>query len=152
MPSFNQVVLLGHLAADPELRYTPQGVAVTGFTVASNRRFTKKDGEKSEEVTFVEVTAWSRLAEVCAEFLKKGRAVLLSGRLVQDRWEDEATGKKRSKIRIVAETVQFLSSGSKDDESSTESETPSEETAAAVAEAPAPAPAPTRTAAKSKQR
>jgi len=152
MPSFNQVVLLGHLAADPELRYTPQGVAVTGFTVASNRRFTKKDGEKSEEVTFVEVTAWSRLAEVCAEFLKKGRAVLLSGRLVQDRWEDESTGKKRSKIRIVAETVQFLSSGSKDDESSTESETPSEETAAAVAEAPAPAPAPTRTAAKSKQR
>jgi len=137
MPSFNSVVLMGHLARDPELRYTPQGVAVSEFTVAVNRKFTKKDGEKAEEVAFVDVTVWTRLAEICAEFLKKGRAVLVSGRLVQDRWEDESTSQKRSKLRVVAETVQFLGGGSKDDA------VPSGE--AQVEEAPAaPAPAPAK--------
>lgn len=131
MPSFNQVVLMGHLARDPELRYTPQGVAVSDFTVATNRKFTRSNGEKAEEVAFVDVTVWNKLAEICAEFLKKGRAVLVSGRLVQDRWEDETTGQKRSKLRVVGDTVQFIGGGSKDDA------TPAGDTA--PEEAPAPA-------------
>jgi len=130
MPSFNSVVLLGHLAADPELRYTPEGAAVCDFTLASNRRFTKEDGEKQEEVVFVDVTAWRKLAEICAEYLKKGRAALVEGRLVQERWDDKETGKKRSKLKIVASTVQFLGSGSKDELPAPEVETPKPETPA----------------------
>jgi single-strand DNA-binding protein len=137
MASFNQVTLLGNLTRDPELRYTPQGAAVCDFTLAVNRKFTKKDGEKVDEVAFVDVTAWARLAEICAEFLKKGRPLLVSGRLAQDRWEDEATGQKRSKLRVVAETVQFLGGGSKDDAAPSEA-APAEE--ASAPEAPAPVP------------
>src|SRR5471032_2008216 len=115
MASFNQVTLLGNLTRDPELRYTPQGVAVCDIALAVNRKFTKKDGEKVDEVAYVDVTFWNKLAEIAAEFLIKGRPVLVSGRLAQDRWEEEGTGKKRSKLRVVAETLQFLGSGSKDD-------------------------------------
>jgi single-strand DNA-binding protein len=141
MVSFNSVVLCGHMTRDPELRYTPQGVAVCDFAIAVNRRFTRKDGEKVEQVAFVEVTAWSRLAEIAAEFLKKGRALLVSGHLAQDRWEDPSSGQKRSKLRVVADTLQFLGSGSKDD-AAPAGEVPAEE--AAAPEDPAPVP-PTHT-------
>lgn len=126
MASFNKVTFMGHLARDPELRYTPQGVAVCDLTLAANRRFTKKDGEKGEEVVFVDVTIWNHLAETCAEYLKKGRCALVSGRLTQDRWEDPNTGQKRSKLRIVAEEVTFVGSGSKDEEPAGEA-TPAQE-------------------------
>jgi len=138
MASFNQVTLLGNLTRDPELRYTPQGVAVCDMALAVNRKFTRKSGEKVDEVAFVDITCWNRLAEIAAEFLKKGRPVLISGHLTQDRWEDEATGQKRSKLRVVAETLQFLGGGSKDDAQ------PSGESAAeplVVLEDPAPVPA-----------
>lgn len=135
MPSMNSVVLLGHLTRDPELRYTPQGAAVCEFTLALNRRYSKKDGEKVEEVAFVDVTVWNRLAEISAEYLKKGRAALVCGHLTQDRWEDKDTGQKRSKLRVVGQTVQFIGGGSKDD-------APAEDTTV-IDEAPAePAPAP----------
>ena len=98
----------GTLGSDPELRYTPQGVAVCDFALAVNRKFTKKDGEKVDEVAFVDVTAWARLAEICAEFLLKGRPLLVSGRLSQDRWEDEATGQKRSKHKLTVDVMQML--------------------------------------------
>ena len=140
MSDLNQVVLVGRLTRDPELRYTPQGAAVCDFTVAVNRKYTKKDGEKVEEVAFIDVTSWNRMAEVAAEYLKKGRQVALAGSLVQDRWEDEASGQKRSKIRIQAQSLQFLSGGSKDGETS-ESEVPAEEPIVVPDEAPAPAPA-----------
>lgn len=135
MPGFSQVTLLGHLTRDPELRYTPQGAAVCDLTVAVNSKFTKQNGEKAESVAFVDVTAWNRLAETSAEFLKKGRLVLVSGRLSQDRWEDKATGQKRSKLTVVAASVQFLGGGSKDDEPSNEavSEESAEEPEAPVA-------------------
>src|SRR5437660_796938 len=129
MPSFNSVVLLGHLTRDPELRYTPQGIAVCEMALGVNRTFTRKSGEKVDEVAFVDLTCWNRLAEVAAEFLKKGRPVLVAGHLAQDRWEEEGTGKKRSKLRVVAETLQFLGSGSKDD-AAPDSGTPVEEEAA----------------------
>ena len=134
MASFNSVVLLGNLTRDPELRYTPQGVAVSDFALAVNRKFTKKNGEKVDEVAFVDITCWNRLAEIAAEFLKKGRPVLVAGHLAQDRWEDPTSGQKRSKLRVVAETLQFLGSGSKDDAAPSQ-EAPAEEEAAP--EAPA---------------
>src|SRR5258706_11936364 len=143
MTTLNQVVLVGRLVRDPELRYTPQGAAVCEFTLASNRRFTKKDGEKVEEVIFVDTVAWNKLAEVSAEYLKKGRLVALSGSLTQDRWEDEATGQKRSKIRIQANSVQFLGTGSKDGEVSEEELFPPE---------PAAEPAPKAQRAKTREK
>lgn len=141
MPSFNTVVLLGNLTRDPELRYTPQGVAVCDFGVAVNRRYTRKDGGKVDEVAFIDVTAWNRQAEIAAEYLKKGRPILLSGRLAQDRWDDEATGQKRSKLKVVAERLQFLGTGSQD------AETPLPAESAPDEEPPAPPPAPPRPAA-----
>lgn len=135
MASFNQVTLVGNLTRDPELRYTPQGVAVCDLALAVNHKFTKKNGEKVDEVAFVDITCWNRLAEIAAEFLLKGRPVLVAGRLAQDLWEDPTSGQKRSKLRVVAETLQFLGSGSKDDAAPSQ-EAPAEE--AAAPEAPAP--------------
>ncbi|HXG63410.1 MAG TPA: single-stranded DNA-binding protein [Planctomycetota bacterium] len=131
MTNFNHVVLVGRLARDPELRYTAQGKAVAHLTVAVNHRYVKEDGSKVEETAFVDVTVWNRQAEAVAEFLTKGRAVLVSGRLVQDHWQDEETGLKRSKLRVVAQQVSFLGGEPKGE--------PSEE-AEPAAEAPASAP------------
>ena len=114
MASFNKVVLMGHLARDPELRYTAAGAAVCNFSIAMNRSFTKKEGgEKVDEATFVDVTAWNRTAEVAAEFLKKGRSLMVEGRLTQSHWVDEKSGQKRSKLMVTAERLVFL--GSKKD-------------------------------------
>jgi single-strand DNA-binding protein len=116
---------------------------VCDFSLAVNRRYSRKDGEKVDEVAFVEITVWNRLAELAAEYLKKGRAVLASGRLVQDRWEDQATGQKRSKLRVVAESLQFLGGGSKD------GETPvAESTSEEPLVVPDPEPTPTKPAAQ----
>jgi single-strand DNA-binding protein len=105
MNNINSVLIEGNLVRDPELSYTPKGTAVTQFTVASNR-FYKQDGKMVSEASFIPVTTWARLAEVCSEYLTKGRGVRVNGRLKQDRWTD-ADGKPRSKIHIVAERVEF---------------------------------------------
>jgi len=136
MVSFNSVVLAGHLARDPELRYTPQGKAVCDFAMGVNRKFTKANGEKVEEVAFVDVTAWDRTAEACGEYLAKGRAVLVAGHLIQDRWQDESTGQKRSKLRVVAERVQFLGGGGSKDDAQPAEELPADEAPAAPAPVP----------------
>ena len=120
MPNHTQVVVMGNLTRDPELRYLPTGTAVCDFTVAVNTSYTKEGGEKVEKVDFFDVTMWKRLAEVAAEYLKKGRSVFVSGQLQQDRWEDEKTGQKRSKVRIVGHQMQFLGTGSRDNEASPE--------------------------------
>jgi len=106
--SLNRVLLIGNLTRDPELRYTPGGAAVCEFAIAINNTYTTKQGEKREEVTFIDITTWARQAEICAEYLKKGRPVFVEGRLKQDRWDDQKTGQKRSKITVTAERVQFL--------------------------------------------
>lgn len=133
MAGFSQVVLLGRLARDPELRYTSQGKAVCAFAVAVQRRH-----EKGEEVAFVDVTAWDRQAEACAEYLKKGRSVLVSGRLAHDSWEDKETGKTRTKLRVVAREVTFLDGGARGEESGEEAspEASFEETPAPKAAGP----------------
>ena len=108
MASFNKVILLGNLTRDPEVRYTPKGSAVTDLGIAVNRQYTLENGEKREEVTFVDVTFWGRTAEVAGEYLKKGRPIFIEGRLQLDTWDDKQSGQKRSKLRVVAEGMQLI--------------------------------------------
>lgn len=109
MASFNKVILLGNLTRDPEVRYTSGGSAVTEVSLAVNRQWTdRQTNERKEEVTFVEVTLWGRTAEIAGEYLSKGRPCLIEGRLQLDRWEDKETGKNRSKLKVVGETLQLL--------------------------------------------
>src|ERR1700726_4545127 len=110
MASFNKVILLGNLTRDPEIRYTPKGSAVCDLGLAVNRVYTLDSGEKREEVTFVDVVLWSRLAEIAGEYLKKGRPVFIEGRLQLDTWDDKQSGQKRSRLRVVAENMQMLGS------------------------------------------
>jgi single-strand DNA-binding protein len=108
MASFNKVILLGNLTRDPEVRYTPKGSAVADLGLAVNRQYTLDTGEKREEVTFVDVTFWGRTAEVAGEYLKKGRPVFIEGRLQLDTWDDKQSGQKRSKLKVIGETMQML--------------------------------------------
>jgi single-strand DNA-binding protein len=111
MASFNKVILAGNLTHDPELRYTPKGTAVAKLRLAINRVYTTESGEKKEEVTYVDVDAFARQAEVISQYLKKGRPILVEGRLRLDTWDDKQTGQKRSKLNVVLESFQFLDSG-----------------------------------------
>ncbi|MEP3481633.1 MAG: single-stranded DNA-binding protein [Fuerstiella sp.] len=109
MSSFNKVILMGNLTRDPELRYTPSGSAVAEISMAINRTWKdRQTNEKREEVTFVEVTLWGRTAEIANEYLRKGRPVMIEGRLQLDKWEDKETGKNRSKLKVVGDTLQLL--------------------------------------------
>src|SRR6185369_14188233 len=110
MASFNKVILVGNLTRDPELRYTPKGTAIAKIGLAVNRVWTNEAGEKKEEVTFVDVDVFGRTAENVGQYMRKGRPILIEGRLKLDQWDDKATGAKRSKLGVVAETVQFLGS------------------------------------------
>jgi single-strand DNA-binding protein len=111
--SYQQVTILGNLGGDPERRYTPDGTPVTSFSVATNKRWTTKDGQQGERVTWFRVTAWRRLAETCAEYLRKGRAVLVVGELQEPHvWQDK-TGEWRASLELVADTVKFV--GGRDD-------------------------------------
>jgi len=109
MANINIVIMAGNLTQAPEVRYTPQGTAVAQFRLAVNRTFRTKEGQQKEEVCFVDVETWGRQAETCGEYLKKGRSVLVEGRLVLDAWENKE-GQKRSKHKIRANRVQFLGS------------------------------------------
>ncbi|MEM7454696.1 MAG: single-stranded DNA-binding protein [Planctomycetota bacterium] len=106
MASFNRVILVGNLTRDIELRYTPQGTAVTDIGLAVNERV-KKNDEWVDEVNFFDVTLWGRTAEVAGEYLSKGSSILIEGRLKLDRWEQQ-DGAKRSKIKIIGERMQML--------------------------------------------
>lgn len=108
MSSFNRVTLLGNLTRDPELKRTKSGAAVADIGLALNRSWTDESGNPHEETTFVDVTAWGKTAENAAKFLQKGRSVLVEGRLQLDTWTDQKTGQNRSKLRVVAESLQFL--------------------------------------------
>lgn len=117
MASLNKVLLIGNLTRDPELRYIPSGSAVASFTVASNRVYKSQTGEKKEEVSFIKVVVWGRMAETCNEYLKKGSPVFVEGRLQSRSW-DGPDGQKRSATEVVALNVQFLSRGSGADKGS----------------------------------
>jgi single-strand DNA-binding protein len=105
MNNLNSILIEGNLVKDPELSYTPKGTAVCKFAVACNRSW-KQDDELQKEVSYFDISCWTRLAEVCGEYLKKGRGVRVVGRLKQDRWTD-ADGKTHSRVHIVAEHVEF---------------------------------------------
>ena len=108
MASFNKVILVGNLTRDPELRYTPKGMAIAKFGLAVNRVWKNEAGETKEEVTFVDIDVFGRTAENVGQYMRKGSPILIEGRLRLDTWDDKQTGQKRSKLGVVAETVQFL--------------------------------------------
>lgn len=140
MANFNKVILAGNLTRDPELRYTPKGTAVCKFGLAINRNWTSESGEKKEEVTFVDVDAFARQAEVISQYMKKGRPLLVEGRLKLDQWDDKQTGQKRSRLGVVLESFSFLDSGRADAAPGGEPPRPrpaSQPAAAAVPSAPA---------------
>ena len=109
MASLNYVVLAGNLTRDPVVRNTPSGTAVADLGLAVSDKYKNKAGELVETVCFVDVVAWGRQAEVCQQYLHKGSPVLVEGRLQLDQWESKE-GEKRSKLRVRADRVQFLSS------------------------------------------
>src|SRR5215831_3381626 len=111
MASFNRVILAGNLTRDPELRYTPKGMAIAKLGLAINRTWKNEAGETKEEVTFVDVDAWGRQAEVISQYFRKGRPILIEGRLKLDQWDDKQTNQKRSRLGVVLEGFQFLDSG-----------------------------------------
>ena len=107
--NLNKVFLMGNLTRDPELKHIPSGTAVANFSLAVNRPYKDSTGEKKEDVSFIRIVVWGRMAEVCGEYLAKGRAVLVEGRLKSRSWE-ATDGQKRSAMDVVATNVQFLGS------------------------------------------
>lgn len=122
--SFNQVILMGNLTRDPELRQIPSGQSVCSFSLALNRSYKGQDGEWKEATDYVDVVAWAALGERVAQYVTKGRPVLVNGRLQSRSWEQD--GQKRSKLEVVAQDVTFLG-GRGDSESSFTNSAPSEE-------------------------
>jgi len=134
MASFNKVILVGNLTRDPELRYTPKGMAIAKIGLAVNRAWKSETGEPREETTFLDIEAWGRTAEIVGQYLHKGSPALFEGRLRLDTWEDKQTGQKRSKLVVVAEGMQLLGSRSSGE--------PATAPPSGVAPAPAPSPQP----------
>ncbi len=113
MANLNKVLLIGNLTRDPEVRYTPKGTAVCELGLAVNRYYVSETNEKREEVTYIDVETWGRTAENAGQYLAKGRPVFIEGRLRMESWDDKQTGQKRTKLKVVAEALQFLG-GSRD--------------------------------------
>ena len=113
---YQEVTVIGHLGGDPEMRYTPAGKPVANFSVAASRKWTNQDGSKGEETAWFRVSAWGKLAEVCNEYLSKGRQVFIKGQLIPDKaggprvWTDR-DGNARASFELRADTVKFLGSG-----------------------------------------
>ena len=116
MASFNKVILMGNLTRDPETRVTATGLTICKLGLATSRSFTTKDGERREETTFVDIDAFGKQAEVITKYFRKGKPILIEGRLKLDQWESNE-GQKRSKMSVVMETFQFV--GNRDDNDST---------------------------------
>jgi single-strand DNA-binding protein len=107
MAGVNKAILIGNLGRDPELRYTGSGTAVANFTLATTENIRSKEGEREERTEWHRIVAWGRTAELCAQYLNKGRSVYIEGRIQTREWEDKE-GQKRRTTEIVANTVQFL--------------------------------------------
>jgi len=110
MPNLNKVTLMGNITRDIELRNLPGGQAIAQIGLAINRQWQDKDGQKKEEVTWVDCEAWGKTAEVMHKFLGKGRPVYIEGRLKLDQWDDKESGQKRSKMKVVIDNFQFIDS------------------------------------------
>ncbi len=112
MANFNKVILMGNLTRDPQLSYTPSQTAVVDFGIAVNRRWTGQDGQQRDEVCFVDCRAYGKPAETINKYCKKGKPLMLEGRLTFDSWTGQ-DGVKKSKLRVTVETFQFLPMGAR---------------------------------------
>jgi single-strand DNA-binding protein len=106
--SVNKVILIGRLGKDPEIKSIPSGQTVAKFTIATDERFTDRNGEKQERTEWHNIVAWAKLAEICGQFLRKGKLVYIEGRIRTDSWEDKETKQKRYRTEIIAENMQML--------------------------------------------
>lgn len=109
---FNKVILMGNLTRDPETRQTPSGQSVTNFSLAVSRTWKGQDGSNQEQVSFFDCVAWGKTGEIIAQYVQKGRPILVSGRLDQRSWEQD--GNKRSKVEVVVEDFNFVGGGNSD--------------------------------------
>jgi len=142
MAQLNKVLLIGNLTRDPEVRYTPKGIAVADLGLATNRTYRTESGEEKEEVCFVNLVVWGKQAETAGKYLKKGRPIFVEGRLQFEQWEKN--GEKRTTLKVVCERFQFLGSPQGRGADATEGEAPSN--------AAAPAPPPVLETAGSKEK
>ncbi len=129
MAGVNKVILVGHLGRDPELRYTQSGQAVANFTLATSESYSKRDGEREERTEWHRIVAWGRLAEICAEYLSKGRQIYIEGRIQTREWEDRE-GEKRRTTEIVAREMQMLGRRGETNTSYNDSQAPTTDTPA----------------------
>lgn len=106
----NKVILVGRLGKDPEIRSTPQGTSVVKFSLATDEKFTDRAGEKQERTEWHNIVAWGKLAEICGQYLKKGKLVYLEGSIRTDSWDDKESGQKKYRTEIVANTMKMLDS------------------------------------------
>ena len=104
----NKVILIGRLGKDPEIRSTPSGTSVAKFTIATDDRWTDKSGEKQERTEWHNIVAWGKLAEICGQYLRKGKLVYIDGSIRTESWDDKESGQKRYKTTIVADNMQML--------------------------------------------
>lgn len=121
MLNLNKVFLMGNLTRDPELRYTPAGMAIVSFGLATNRRYKSQEGEQKKETCFVDINMFGRRAEVISEYFSKGSAIYIEGRLRYEQWEAQ-DGQKRNKLVVVADNFEFVGGAQKGTESQTESQ------------------------------
>lgn len=121
--NLNRLQIAGNLTRDPELKFTANGTAVCNFGVAINKRWTNEAGEKREDVTFVDATAFGKTGENISQYLKKGRGIFIEGRLKLDTWDDKTSGQKRSKLGVVVESFQFID-GKKDEQKTSLKDSP----------------------------
>jgi single-strand DNA-binding protein len=133
MASFNKVILMGNLTRDPELRYTPKGMAIAKVGLAVNRRWSTESGEQREEVTFVDVDAFGKQAETIGQYMRKGGAILIEGRLKLDQWDDKQTGQKRQRLGVVCENFRFVGSAQRGEEGGAPAPRPQRPAAATAA-------------------
>ena len=129
MAGVNKVILVGHLGRDPELRYTQSGQPVANFTLATSESYSKRDGEREERTEWHRIVAWGRLAEICAEYLSKGRQIYIEGRIQTREWEDRE-GEKRRTTEIVAREMQMLGRRGETNTSYNDSQAPATDTPA----------------------
>src|SRR5207244_4482326 len=108
MASVNKVILVGRLGKDPEIRSTPGGTSVAKFSIATDDRYTDKNGEKQERTEWHNIVAWGKLAEICGQYLRKGKLIYIEGSIRTDSWDDKETGQKRYRTEIIANQMQKL--------------------------------------------
>jgi single-strand DNA-binding protein len=108
---FNKVILMGNLTRDPEVRTTPSGQSVTSFSLAISRSWRGADGEQHDSVSYIDCVAWGKTGEIIAQYVQKGRPLLVGGRLEQRSWDDKESGQKRSKVEVIVEDFNFVGGG-----------------------------------------